>query len=634
MARRFIGLFALLAGAILLPFGCNGQPGAATGADAAIGAIATPLHGPCIDWSIAGGAVPAPTVLAPGRSGPWAIAADGTNVYWTENGGVMSVPQGGGAPAVLAQASSSHAIAVDAENVYWADSSGVMRVPIDGGAPMTLFSGPTDAQGLAVDATRVYWTDLTAGTVMSVPRAGGAATVLASGVRNAMGIAVDGAQAVWAIGQPGAIEMVPVTGGSATKLASDQDSPQQVAIDALNVYWTNNGAGTTLGSVLEAPLMGGPTITLATGQIDAVGLAVASVQGAGTYVYWVDGAAGTLMATPAIGGFQPMQLASGLGRPERIAVGPDSLYWTDNSSGNVMQLPCARGALDLGDDAGEQEDGDTGATDASIDATVDDSPADASDGSESDSAPLDCDFDAASPVCNTLLPSCPGIAPVSQVTSSVPNPSTWTGGTIVAGQYALAGYAIDEASASCVPPLASISSTVEFAPTDATSGTFQIATTTVSAGSPSVVSSETATDSYTTSGSAISETMSCPTQGAPLVGSYSVVGSQLAIGDSVTFGAADGGSCTAYVVRIYDRLPASDAGVGTDAGVTNDAAATGATSDAGATGVTSDAAATGVPDDAGIGVPNDAGAGDDAGAIRDGGPRMRNRDGGPPRDGG
>src|SRR5580704_224602 len=133
MARRSIGPLAFLAGALLVPFACHGQPGTATSPDGAIVAVVTPLHGPCIDWSVAGGTVPAPTVAAGGRSGPWAIAADRTSVYWTEDGGVMRMPLGGGMPVMLAQASSSRAIAVDDENVYWADSTGVTSVPLDGG---------------------------------------------------------------------------------------------------------------------------------------------------------------------------------------------------------------------------------------------------------------------------------------------------------------------------------------------------------------------------------------------------------------------------------------------------------------------------------------------------------------------
>ena len=82
--------------------------------------------------------------------------------------------------------------------------------------------------------------------------------------------------------------------------------------------------------------------------------------------------------------------------------------------------------------------------------------------------------------------------------------------------------------------------------------------------------SSTATESYTTSGSTLSETLSCPSQGTAQVGPYNATADQLSIGGAVTVTAADGGPCTAYDIRLYTRLPI-DAGVIGDAGVILDA---------------------------------------------------------------
>jgi sugar lactone lactonase YvrE len=548
------------------------------GADGAVPAVATPLHGPCVDWPASGADLPTPTPLALGRSSPFAIAADDTNVYWTEDSGIMSVPRDGGAWNRLASATSAHAIAVDAENVYWADSTGVMSVPLGGGTPTKLFSGPTNALGLAVNETHVYWTDATAGTVLRVPRLGGTTTKVATGEPTAMGIALDGERVVWAVGQPGTIETISLHGGEQVKLASDPGSPQQVALDALNVYWTDDGGGTALGTVMEAPLEGGPAITLATGQIDALGIATASVEGAGTYVYWVDGAGGTLMATPAIGGFLPTTMASGLGQPERVAIGRDSIYWTDSASGDVMALACARTSPtpDAGMDAAADAtpdaapDGEPG--DSSIDSTVEETGDDASDGSETDAgADVDagpaCSFEPRGLVCNFLQPECAGPSFV-QVLTAPPDPSAWRGGTLLPGQYRLDGYVYYGTDPSCLAPFDAMSSVAELTVTDVTSGTLQIATMS-ELGSSKAVVSETFTESYVLSGATITETTSCPTQSTK-VGYYQASNSQLFIGNDVTFVEPDGGPCESFAIRVYDQTstgdqPPDDAGASSDA---------------------------------------------------------------------
>ena len=585
MAKSSIGPSAFLVGSLLLPFACVGppEPPALVGADGAVPTVATPLHGPCVDWPVGGTDLPSPTPLAVARSHPFAIAADGTSVYWTEDGSIMSVPRDGGASNRLASATSARAIAVDAENVYWADSTGVMRVPLGGGTPATLFSGPTNALGLAVDETHVYWTDATAGTVLRVPRLGGTTTKVATGEPTAMGIALDGERVVWAIGQPGTIEAVSLRGGEQVKLASDEGAPQQVALDALNVYWTNDGGGTALGTVMEAPLAGGAAITLATGQINPLGIATASVEGAGTYVYWVDGAGGALMATPAIGGFLPTTMATGLGQPERVAIGPDSVYWTDSASGDVMALACARRSPppDAGTDAAADATPhatpdaapDAEPADSSIDSTVEETGDDASDGSEADAgADVDagpaCSFEPQGLVCNFLQPECVG-PPFVQVLTAPPDPSVWRGGTLLPGQYQLDGYVYYGTDPSCEAPFDAMSSVAELTVTNVTSGTLQIATMT-ELGSSKAAISETFAESYVLSGATITETTSCPTQGTK-VGYYLVSNSQLFIGNDVTFVEPDGGPCESFAIRIYDQTstgdqPPDDAGASSDAG--------------------------------------------------------------------
>ncbi len=117
-------------------------------------------------------------------------------------------------------------IGIDDANVYWIDNSAmtVSKVGKDGGTPEVLTTTENMPQRMAVAAGRVYWTEAL-GTVKTVSVDGGTATDLADG------------------------------GLSANYYYNKADSQ--------NVYWTDYLAH---GSILAAPLDGGPVETLQTGE--------------------------------------------------------------------------------------------------------------------------------------------------------------------------------------------------------------------------------------------------------------------------------------------------------------------------------------------------------------------------------
>ena len=132
--------------------------------------------GEILKWSVAGGLS---TVLVAGQAAPNYIAADATNLYWTDRGlmahtgSVMKMPKAGGAVTTLASGlGGAKRIVVDATSVYWNDDVDgvIMKVPIAGGASTVLASGQLGANGLAVGATHVYWTDSIALTVNKVAK--------------------------------------------------------------------------------------------------------------------------------------------------------------------------------------------------------------------------------------------------------------------------------------------------------------------------------------------------------------------------------------------------------------------------------------------------------------------------------
>jgi hypothetical protein len=196
----------------------------------------------------------APTLLASGQQNPFAIAVNGTNVYWTlqgpnnpptTNGQILSAPLDGGIPWVLQDGGSD---------------------PTDGGwGRISVLANQQYLPNLlVVDSANVYWTTWGDeqpghGTVMQASLGGpevGAPITLATD-HLPFALAIDGSFVYWAtLTDPGVISKVPIGGGTPVTLASRQHTPQGIAVDDTFVYWTATGtqtAGYMDGQIMKAP---------------------------------------------------------------------------------------------------------------------------------------------------------------------------------------------------------------------------------------------------------------------------------------------------------------------------------------------------------------------------------------------
>jgi hypothetical protein len=123
-------------------------------------------------------------------------------------------------------------------------------------------------------------------------------------------------------------------------IASAQQRPVALVVNETSIYWMNAGGGTSplpVGTVMSAPLAGGPATTLASDPNGAGPIALD-----GTNVYWADPAA--LMKVP-LGGGSPTQVASVLPwGANAFTVSPTSVYWTSQNPMGVSQVPLTGGS--------------------------------------------------------------------------------------------------------------------------------------------------------------------------------------------------------------------------------------------------------------------------------------------------
>jgi hypothetical protein len=281
-----------------------------------------------------------------------AIAADGTNVYWTTmDGSVMKVPMSGGAPVTIASSSEAAGqIATDGAFVYWEAGGVLQKVAVDGG-PVTTLATSFFPVALAVDGAGVYglmeqdtWEPEVVGgqetnppaLVTKVPVGGGPATVVGTGSGHPLGqLAIDDDAVYWAEADDlyNRIMRASKGGGATTALYSEPSTGLDLegpVVDATNVYWTtvNDGA------VRSVPKGGGAATALTPGfglSEDRRGVAVDA-----TGVYWF----GNDIQSILPGGGLVSWVATAK-YAEAMVVGPTNVYWIDQVDGAVMTGPKA-----------------------------------------------------------------------------------------------------------------------------------------------------------------------------------------------------------------------------------------------------------------------------------------------------
>jgi hypothetical protein len=226
---------------------------------------------------------------------------DATNVYFAGPDGISSLPkQGGTASLIVPTQGSIYAATAAGGSVYWMEDDpgdGGATTPtsfqgfvksssLAGGAVATLTTlgaeGPSSQGAIAISDSLVFFFG---DGLETLPIGGGTPTTLSSTERCLQ--LLGGPAGVYCNNTP--IVLLAADGGSTT-ISTQASQPQSMALDTTNLYWVNP---TRSGSVVTAPMNGGPFVTVA---YDELPMALAVDDAA---VYWSD-SAGTIQRADKI----------------------------------------------------------------------------------------------------------------------------------------------------------------------------------------------------------------------------------------------------------------------------------------------------------------------------------------------
>jgi hypothetical protein len=281
----------------------------------------------CLGGGCVGGRCQA-VAIAENVPGPFAIAVDDAEVFFTSSAGVLKCPKSGcgGFPVKLASCTGDWAcgaIALVGDDVYFGTEGGLARCAKAGCNQAHTLVAPDQSQisAIVADAQNLYFTrGNVAGTVMKCALGACTPTPMATGVDFPGALAVDATHAYWVDGD-NHVTKAPIAGGAPTDLVTDTYMLRDgLALANGHAYWTNSN-----GDVARCPVGGcASPETLVTFPCDASGLVVDA-----THLYFTKTCGGGGVARCPIGGCaKPEELMTelSLNLPRRIAQDAVSIY--------------------------------------------------------------------------------------------------------------------------------------------------------------------------------------------------------------------------------------------------------------------------------------------------------------------
>jgi hypothetical protein len=275
-------------------------------------------------------------------NGPYRLAIDSQNLYWTETvGNVVQMGLSSATPTAIATGQvGARWIALVDGTLYWSVTGNMMTMPASGGTVTPVFAtaqaGLGGANGPATsDGTYVYWSNASGKVQRALASNGSASDVVNAethGYSFVSSLAASSGTIFLGLMDPGN-RIMKATSGLAADFATEQPNVADMFIQGNYLYWTTlgpSGAPMT-GMVNRVSLAGGSVATIASSQA-----APNQVASDGTYVYWTASSAGDFLVqkAPVAGG--PIEVVTNLtsyspSSRSNLVVSDQHLYWVSGS---------------------------------------------------------------------------------------------------------------------------------------------------------------------------------------------------------------------------------------------------------------------------------------------------------------
>ncbi len=215
-----------------------------------------------------------PQTIVTGQSRPGGVAVSGDHLYWAAvgTGAIWEASLDGTGRKQIA--SGLDGVAANSTNLYWTNGDGtITEAKLDGSGAHTIISGQQDAWYMAVGSSHIYWTRLQ--QVWEANLDGSNPQPIVNNLRDPIGIAVDSSHLYWVDDAADTVNEANLDGSDPHTIVTGQIRPYGIAVDGTNLYWSDYATSPTApGTIWESNLDGTSAQAINLDQQNPTGVAI------------------------------------------------------------------------------------------------------------------------------------------------------------------------------------------------------------------------------------------------------------------------------------------------------------------------------------------------------------------------